>query len=335
MRGDMMRKYLFIHFTAFIVILFLFFSCTSFKKIDYHHEGLEVTDEVKKFVSSHDISGSDLEKVKAIIELTHDKFIFKKIDRKRIQEWIKDPQKKEDFRAEMKAAEAKLEELKNKRLDTLLTKEEYEKRKELQQQLFFGIHNIKVYEDVFQKKEINPQDLPFVVSGGEAVKYGIRDGCTTFTKTFIVLAKAAGFKEIRFVPTGKVIDYNKACPVKGVDRNTEITINGHFFALVKIEDRWALVNCTYYEPYSMDENIRYEIFFQLDGVDVNPEMLENRILRIPSFQREGIPSPPNKLYVIAVGKDSDDDLNIENYEALMNMSVSGNRDDSICRYGKF
>ncbi len=95
------------------------------------------------------------------------------------------------------------------------------------------------------------------------------------------------------------------------------------------------MNCTYYDPFSLDENTRYEIFYKLDGMDITPEMIKHRILKIPSFQREGKPAPPNRLYVIAVGKDSDDDLDVENYDALMNMSVSGDRNNSICKYDRF
>lgn len=323
---------------SYVIVFISFFiisSCTSQNKRDYHHEGLEVTPKVREFVAQHDISGSDLEKVHKIIEIMHDRFLFIKTDRKQIQSWIENPKKVEEFQSHLHQLKKELDLLNQKRLTKLLSEEEFEKRKELQKSIFLGEHNLREFREVIRKKNIYPEDLPFVVSGAEAVEYKIRNGCTTATKTFIVLAKAAGLEDLRFVPTGNTENYNQACPQQDEPRKQGVTINGHFFALAKIEGEWALVNCTYFEPYTQDESLRYEIFFQLDGDPVSPEMLKDKRICVPSFQREATPPPPKELYAIAVGKDSDDDLDIENYKALMNISVSGDRNCPLCKHEQF
>jgi hypothetical protein len=334
-KGEIMKKNLYSVCATVIMLSFLLISSPAQSQKDYHHDDLAVTEKVKTFILDHNITGSDLDKIHRIIEIMHDKLLFIRVKRSRIQGWLQEPEEIEVFKSQLRTAVEELRQINYRRLTALLSKDEYEKRKELQEFIFYGMHDLSVYSNVIQKKDIYPQDLPFVVSGAEAVEYGIADGCTTATKTFIVLAKAAGIKEVRFVPTGNVLDYNKACQAKGKTRKPGITINGHFFALAKIQGKWALVNCTYFEPYSLEDSIRYEIFFELDGEEVSPEMLTNRILKIPSFQREGKPRPPSRLYVIGVGKDNDDDLDIENYKALMNMSVSGDRDCAICKCSQF
>jgi hypothetical protein len=306
---------------------------------DYRDDALKVTPEVEAFMAEHDITGADLEKVYKIIEVAHDKFLFPRVERGRMEKWLVNPKEEADYRAFLQEKKISLKRLYDKRSSSLLTAEEDKQRQEWQREVFMGDHDLKVFDEVIRKKDILPQDIPFAVSGAEAVVYGISDGCTTAAKTFIVLALAAGLKETRYVTTGNVPDYNLACPAKGKSRKPDITINGHFFAMVKVDGRWALVNCTYFDPYSEDEKTRYEIFFSLDGQDVDPEMLRSRILRVPSFQQEaakGAPnSPPTRLYVIGVGRDRRDDMDIENYDALMNLSVSGDRNSPICRYDRF
>jgi hypothetical protein len=310
-----------------------FFQPTVSAGKDYRNEAIKKTAEVEEFVRNYNIKGSDIEKIHRIIELTHDRFLFIGIGRRRIQEWIQDPKQAEEFKSKLAERQAGLDELYRKRTMTLLTKEEHKKLGEERQWIFFGEHDLMVYDKLISKKDILPNDLPFAVSGAEAVKYRISDGCTTATKAFIVLAKAAGLKEIRFVATGCTSDYNRACTSTGIPRKKEMAISGHFFALVKVQSKWALVNCTYFDPYSPDEKKRYEVFFELDGQPVSPDSLRQSILKIPSFQREGLCH--KQLYVIGIGRNGDDDMDIENYDALMNMSVSGDRDSPICKYERF
>jgi hypothetical protein len=318
-----------------VPLIIVMLSAAVLGSKDYRDEALKVTKEAEAFVARHGVTGTDLEKVHKIIEITHDKYLFPRIDRRRMGDWMQDPRKAEEFRNSLNRTKADLKRLYEKRASQLLTEAEVKQRKEWQEAVFMGEHDLDVFYALVRKKDITSEDLPFAVSGAEAVEYGISDGCTTFTKTFIVLAQAAGIRETRFVATGNVPDYNRACPSQNQPRQPKITINGHFFALVKIEGKWALVNCTYYDPYSEDDNGKYEIFFTLDGQEVNPDMLKMRILKIPSFQHEGTPPPPNRLYVMGVGKDSRDDLEIENYDALMNLSVSGDRNCPDCKFPRF
>ena len=314
------------------------FASAGDKAKDYRDDALRPAPEVEVFAADHALLGSDLEKVHKIIEVAHDKFLFPRVDRERMGQWLADPREAAKSRASLREKEASLERLYEKRKAALLTGEEDKQCRDWQREIFIDTHDLKVFEEVIRKKDIDLQDIPFAVSGAEAVAYGISDGCTTAAKTFIVLAQAAGLKETRFVVTGNVPDYNLACPAKGRPRKPDVTINGHFFAMVKIDGRWALVNCTYFDPYSQDEETRYEIFFELDGQAVDPDMLRSRILKVPSFQREAsgkAPNPPNRLYVIGVGRDSQDDLDVENYEALMNLSVSGDRNSRLCRLDPF
>jgi len=101
-------------------------------------------------------------------------------------------------------------------------------------------------------------------------------------------------------------------------------------ALVKMNERWALVNCTRYEPFSHDDETRYEILYKIGGEDVSPDSLLGKVLKIPSYQREDL--PPSQLLVVGVGKDKNDDLDVENHRALMNLSASGDRESPICRW---
>jgi hypothetical protein len=319
----------------FIVIVIMLPSCSSSKKKDYRHNGLEVTERVREFVARHNISGSDLDKIHRIIELMHDRFLFVRIDRKMIQEWMRNPNSVEEFKSNLSKQKGELDQLHKKREKELLSEEEFKRRKDLLRSIFLAEHNIRIFDTVISKKDIYPEGLPFVVSGAEAVEYGISDGCTTATKAFIVLAKAAGLKELRLVCSGNTEDYNRACPATGELRKEGVTINGHFFALAKIGGKWALVNCTYFEPYAEDDNIKYEIFFTLDGNEITPDTIQFKTIRVPSFQREATPPPPKVLYFAGVGRDSDDDMNIENYRALMNLSVSGDRDCGTCRLDPF
>ena len=303
------------------------------KSRDYRDKALIVTPEVDSFAARHRILGSDLEKVHRIIELIHDPFLFPRVSRERMAAWLAAPDECKRLHESLSDRESELRRLRERRRTVLLSEVEDKRLRQGQRDLFHDQHDLAVFEGLLRQKVIGSEDIPFAVSGAEAVAYGITDGCTTAAKAFIVLAQAAGLKETRFVATGNVADYDLACIGKGKPRDASITINGHFFAMAKIEDRWALVNCTYFEPYSEDPEVRYEIFFELDGQSVDPDMLMARILRVPSFQREvsaGVHPPPLQLYVMGVGKDSLDDLDVENYEALMNLSVSGDRDCPVC-----
>ena len=220
--------------------------------------------------------------------------------------------------------------LNQKRLEKILTEEEHRTRKDLLREIFFDKHNIRVFENLLKQKRMKPQDLAFVVSGSEAIEHRVRDGCTTMAHLFIAVAKAAGLEDVRFVVGANVCEFKEACPQLGKPRIEDVEIDGHMMALVKIDGKWALVNCSRFEPYATDEKFRYEILYELDGEEISPEMLLGRVIRLPGYQRENF--PPSELLIVGVGADKDDDLDVENHTALMNLSVSGSPENSICSW---
>jgi hypothetical protein len=297
---------------------------------EYRADSLKVTDTVRQFVARHGISGSDLEIVHKILEITHDPFLFIKIDRPMLKTWIRDPSLVDPFRAGLAVRKKRLTELDDLKLKRALSESEFKERRDLTRDVFSGNHNLRVYEDLLRTKTMRAEDLAFVASGSEAIEHRVQDGCTAMAHVFIVLAKAAGLKDVRFVVGANVSEFQQACPRLGLNRVPDVEIDGHMVALVLIGRKWALVNCTYFEPFSLEESTRYEILTSFEGKDIVPEKLGGKILRLPSFQRENF--PPSELLIAGVGKDADDDLEVENHKALMNLSVSGDPDDPTCRW---
>jgi hypothetical protein len=312
---------------VFYLVLFLPFWLFG---EDYRADSLKLTDIVREFVAKHQIGGSDLEIVHKIIEITHDPFLFIKIERPMLKAWIRDPTLIETFQTDLSMKEKRLAELDKLRLKRILVEKEYQERLKLMRDIFFGNHNLRICENLFKHKQMSPEDLAFVVSGSEAIQHQVRDGCTTMTHLFITLAKAAGLKDVRFVVGANVSEFREACPCLSQGRISDVEIDGHIVALVKIDGKWALVNSTYFEPYSLDNNTRYEILTSFEGNGIRPEELRGKVLRLPSFQKENF--PPSELLIAGVGKDSDDDLEVENHTALMNLSVSGDPRDPTCRW---
>lgn len=310
--------------------ILLFFALPWTCRKGYRADSLKVTDEVREFVAAHRIAGSDREIVHRIIEITHDPFLFIKTDRPLLKSWIRDPKLVEAFQADVSVKQGRLAEIGRTTQNRLLSAKEAQERGDLVREIFFGTHNLRVYHNLIKIKKMRPEDTAFVVSGSEAIQFRIRDGCTTMAHLFIALAKAAGLKEVRFVIGANVSEFLQACPFGGHDRLRDVEIDGHMIALAKMDGRWALVNCTYFEPYALDEDVRYEILTSFEGKEIRPEDLRGKILRLPSFQKEGF--PPSELLIVGVGVDPDDDLDVENHAALMNLSVSGDPRDPSCRW---
>jgi hypothetical protein len=296
----------------------------------YRADSLKVTEEVRAFVATHHISGSDRQIVHKIIEITDDPFLFVKTDRPLMKSWIRDPVLVETFKAALSKKQSRLAEIGFGPSGGLLSAEGAQERRNLLQEVFFDTHNLRVYDGLLKHKKMRPEDTAFVVSGSEAIQYRVRDGCTTMAHVFIALAKAAGLKDVRFVVCANVSEFRQACPLSNRNRLTNVEIDGHMVALAKIDDQWALVNCTYFEPYSLDEDVRYEILTAFEGKPINPGELRGKILRLPSFQK--VSFPPSELLIVGVGSDPDDDLDVENHIALMNLSVSGDPNDLTCRW---
>jgi len=296
----------------------------------YRADSLKVTEEVRAFIAYHRISGSDSQIVHKIIEITHDPFLFSKIDRPMIKSWIREPKLVETYRVALSEKQRRLAEIGFGPSGGILSAKDAQERRSLLQEVFFDTHNLRVYDGLLRHKKMRAEDLAFVISGSEAVQYQIRDGCTTMAHVFITLAKAAGLKDVRFVVCANVSEFRRACPLSNRSRLTDVEIDGHMVALVKIDGQWALVNCTYFEPYSLDEDIRYEILMSFEGKPIHPDELRGKVLRLPSFQKESF--PPSELLIVGVGNDPDDDLDVDNHGALMNFSVSGDPKDPTCRW---
>jgi uncharacterized protein YnzC (UPF0291/DUF896 family) len=312
-----------------ILTLFLAFPFWLYGQ-GYEADSLKVTELVQKFVQEHKIQGTDLQIVHKIIEVTHDEFLFVKVNRPLQKTWINDPSLVNKFKLDLEGKKRRFNELSSKRNEMILTEEEFKERRELIRSIFFDEHNLRVYENLIKHKNILAQDVAFVVSGSEAIEYGVRDGCTTMAHLFIALAKAAGMKDVRFIVCANVSEYLEACPQLGKPRDESVEIDGHMMAVVKIDGRWALVNCTHLEPYSLEDETHYEIIYEIDGEKVSPETLLGKVLKIPSYQRESFPS--SQLLVVGIGQDKDDDLDVENHRALMNLSAGGDRESPICRW---
>jgi hypothetical protein len=312
-----------------LLTLFLAFPFWLYRE-GYRADSLKVTELVQKFVQDHKIEGTDLQIIHKIIEVTHDEFLFVNVNRPLLKTWIRDLSLVNKFKLDLESKKRRFSELSSKRNKMILTKEEFEERRELIRCIFFDEHNLRVYENLLRHKSVLAQDLAFVVSGSEAIEHRVRDGCTTMAHLFIALAKAAGIKDIRFIVCANVAEYLEACPQLGKPRNESVEIDGHMMALVKIDDRWALVNCTRFEPYSPENETRYEIIYEIDGEKVSPDMLLGKVLKIPSYQIEAF--PPCQLLVVGIGQDKDDDLDVENHRALMNLSAGGDRESPICRW---
>ncbi len=312
---------------SFILLLLPMFSMCS---KGYRADSLKVTNEARAFIADHEISGSARQIVHKIIEITHDPFLFIKTDRPLMKSWIRDPVLVETFRVALSKKRSRLAEIGFGPSGGLLSAKDTQERRNLLQEVFFDTHNLRVYDGLLKHKNMRPEDAAFVVSGSEAIQYRIRDGCTTMAHVFIVLAKAAGLEDVRFVVCANVSEFRRACPLSNRNRLTDVEIDGHMVALAKIDGQWALINCTYFEPYSLDEDIRYEILTSFEGKPIHPDELRGKVLRLPSFQKETF--PPSELLIVGVGNDPDDDLDVENHVALMNLSVSGDRNDPACRW---
>ncbi len=296
----------------------------------YRADSLAVTDEVRRFVADHRIAGSDTEIVRTILEVTHDPTLFMRIDREMLKTWIRDQGLASQFEDSMGAKKSRLDTLHQKTIGGLLTVGEARERRDLLRETFLGAHNLRVYHNLLKNKKMLAEDLAFVVSASEAIRHHVQDGCTTMAHVFIALAKAAGIEDVRFLVGANVSELLQACPLAGRNREESVEIDGHMVAVVKIDGRWAIVNCTYLEPYAVDPDVRYEILTSFEGGAIVPEKLTGKILRFPSYQREGF--PPRELLIVGVGSDPDDDLEVENHTALMNLSVSGDPGDPSCRW---
>ncbi len=140
--------------------LLILISSSWAQKKDYQQDALEVTDKVSEFVAMHNISGTVLEKVHKILEVIHDRNLFIKIDRERIQSWITYPDNAEEFKRNMEWASNSLEQLNKLRTIWPLSQAQSSQREQLEETIFYGKHDLLVYANVIKKKDIYSRDLP-------------------------------------------------------------------------------------------------------------------------------------------------------------------------------
>jgi hypothetical protein len=172
-------------------------------------------------------------------------------------------------------------------------------------------------------RDVSPRDYPFVLTGSQVLELGVIDGCTSASRMFAVLANAAGI-ETRLVCCSN-LDSIRRVVRPGLEPVREV-VNGHKMALVRIAGRWHLVNPNYYAP---ERGPAYEIFTEVDGQAVGPEMLLGRILRLPSMQvADGRRSP--ELLVTNIGAPGVVDMGERTLDENLNLSVSGDPGDPIC-----
>jgi hypothetical protein len=175
---------------------------------------------------------------------------------------------------------------------------------------------LKSWHSKFMKK--NPADVFFAPSADEIIKTKAAFGCTHYARSFIAVVKALGLidkpEDLRYVISSKADDYNKALR----ENDSEATINGHQFVIAKIDSKWIAINTSKSEWTAMPEG------FSPDSL-IPPK---NIPIRFESY--------PNIIFLLRkIGNDYNDDCNDNSLEALMNISRSGDAQDSNFKWERF
>lgn len=174
---------------------------------------------------------------------------------------------------------------------------------------------LKSWHSKFMRK--NPADVFFSPSADEIIKTKAAFGCSHYARAFIAVVKALGLvdkpEDLRYAISSKADDYNQALE----KMDSEITINGHQFVLVKIDSKWIAINTSKSEWVEMAE-------------DFSPDYIEP-----PQNIRIRFPSYPDVTFLFRkVGKDYDD-CNDNSLTALMNIYRSGDVKDSTLKWEKY
>ena len=176
--------------------------------------------------------------------------------------------------------------------------------------------NLKSWHSKFMLKE--PADVFFAPSADEIIKTKAAFGCSHYARSFIAVVKALGLinkpEELRYVISSKADDYNEALE----KMDTKMPMNGHQFVMVKIDSKWIGINTSKSEWTAMPEG------FSPDAV--GPP--KNIPIRFKSY-------PDVTFLLRKIGKDYDDDCNDNSLAALMNISRSGDTQDSKFKWERF
>lgn len=175
---------------------------------------------------------------------------------------------------------------------------------------------LKEWHLKFMRK--NPADVFFAPSADDIIKTRAAFGCSHYARSFIAVVKALDLvdfpEHLRYVISSKADDYDKALQ----KTDSEMTINGHQFVMVKIDSRWIAINTSKSQWTAMPEG------FSPDSL-IPPE---NIPVRFESY-------PGVTFLLRKIGKDYNDDCHDNSLDALMNISRSGNAKDSNFKWKRF
>jgi hypothetical protein len=164
----------------------------------------------------------------------------------------------------------------------------------------------------------NPANVFFAPSADEIIKTKAAFGCSHYARSFIAVVKALGLidkpEDLRYVISSKADDYDKALE----KMDSGMTINGHQFVIAKIDSKWIAINTSKSEWTAMPEG------FSPDSL--NPP--KNIPIRFASY-------PGVTFLLRKIGKNYEDDCNDNSLAACMNISRSGDAQDSNFRWERF
>ena len=180
----------------------------------------------------------------------------------------------------------------------------------VQKQILRRWHKKYMYAD--------PADVFFAPSADEIIGTRAAFGCTHYARAFIATVKALGLisrpEDVRYVISSRADDYNRSLK----NRDFDATINGHQFVIVRIESEWIAINT------STARSTPLPAGFEPDAV-APPHNIPIRF-----------PTRPHIVYVLRrTGTDWDDGCEDRSLSALMNISRSGNPDNSAFRWEAF
>jgi len=176
--------------------------------------------------------------------------------------------------------------------------------------------NLKAWHSKFMQK--NPADVFFAPSADEIIRTKAAFGCSHYARSFIAVVKALGLvdkpEDLRYVISSKADNYNQALE----KMDSEMTINGHQFVIVKIASKWIAINTSKTEWTAMPEGF-------------SPDFL-NPPQNIPIWFESYLDVT---FLLRKIGKDYNDDCNDNSLAALMNISRSGDAQDSNFKWERF
>ena len=165
--------------------------------------------------------------------------------------------------------------------------------------------------------QINPADVFFAPSADDIITKAAF-GCSHYAGSFISIVKALGLikepEDLRYVVSSKADTYNQALEKS----DTEMTINGHQFVIVKIDSKWIAINTSKSEWTAMPVGFS-------PGSVVPPKNIPIRFAAYPDVT----------FLFRKIGKDFNDDCNDNSLVTLMNIYRSGAANNSGFLWEKF